>query len=361
MGNKETGFLAFVGARENVKRILVVRNGMIGDTAFVMPVFSKLRETFPDAKLDAAANQKTLSLFKNVPGIDNILPIPKDFSILKHAFFFVSLRKYHYDVAVVQESNSHYVLMARLTGAKYIAGFDNKLNRFLDYHVPWPPNVHAVLAELATVGEWTTPGVPGTASLVATENETEDAKSIMRSCGAANFDKLVCMHPGCSGKESKREWVPEYYSELSDMLIEKDGVQVVFDGVKQDRHLIEKIMSNMRNSAVSIVGKTSVRQFLGVVKLSKALVGPDTGTSHLAVAVGTPVIMLIGPSDPVDTGPFDPSGKSKGMYTEMPCIGCVRRDPKPEQWNICKDLYPVVCMNKLTPELVYKEVRAVLE
>lgn len=333
---------------------------MIGDTVFVMPVISKLRATFPNAKLDVASNRKTLPLFENIPGIDNLFPIPKDFSILKHAKLFLSLRKHRYDVAVVQESNSHYVLMARLTGAKYIAGFANKLNRLLDYSVPWPPDVHAVEAELATVREWSTPGLPETAAIVVSEREVAEAETLLRAQGVPEFDRLICIHPGCSGKESKREWVPEYYSRLSDMLIERHGARVVFDGVEQDRHLIDRIMSDMRNTAVSILGKTTVRQFLAVVKLSKALVGPDTGTTHLAVAAGTPAVMLIGPSDPVDTGPFDSSGRSKAMYTEMPCIGCVRKDPKPEQWDACRDLYPVVCMTKLKPESVYEGMCEVL-
>ncbi len=339
-----------------VDRVLVIRNGLIGDTLFVTPVFDRLHATFPNAHLDMAASEKSTSLLKNYSIISNFFPIPTRFSVWTHAKLFLSLRKFHYDVVVVQETNSHYTLMAKLVGARYAVGFDNKLSRLLDHSVAWPSGVHAVVAELETVRRWTISDQPLLVNLPVTDEEVRQARDILLSSGVRELDRLVCIHPGCSGRESKREWAPEYYAAVADRLIEDHGAEVVLDGIAQDQLIVEKIMSNMRHKSVSILGKTNLRQFLGLMKLSKILLGPDTGTLHLATAVGTPVLMVIGPTDPGDTGPYDPSGRSKVLRTELPCIGCALRNPKPTQWDVCKDLYPVVCMKNLKPDLVYESI-----
>ncbi len=358
---KEDRFLKFVENPENIRRILVIRNGLIGDTVFMTPVLERLRENFRDASVDVAISVKSTRVLENCSHINKIFPIPTDYSFLGHAAFFFSLRKFHYDIAIIQEVNSHYVLMSKLLGAKYIAGFKNSLSFLLDHAVPRPAHVHTVLAELETVKGWTNSISPVATHLEITENEEVEAREILRSNGVSMFDSIVSIHPGCSGTRSLREWLPEHYGTLADLLIENAGVEIVFCGVEQDRRLIEKIVAGMKNRHVSIAGKTNLRQLFGVLKLSRVVVSPDTGTAHIANAVGTPAVMLFGPSDPVDTGPVDPSGRSAVVRADLPCIGCFHRDPKPAQWEVCKTMYPPICMRELDPQVVYEVIAKVLE
>jgi lipopolysaccharide heptosyltransferase II len=353
-------FLEFVGDSSNVKRILVVRNGLVGDTVFVTPVLKRLRENFPNSELDFATSAKSLPLLKNYPYVDAIYPIPAEYSTRKHSRFFFALRKHRYDLVIVQEVNSHYVVMAKLTMARFLAGFKNSLGFLLDYSVLRPRGVHAVLAELETVRGWTRSSPSNCPELPITTVELNEAREILMANRVSDSDSIVCIHPGCSGTGAEREWLPRYYSELADLLIETKTLKVIFTGVEQDRKLVEGIRVSMRNSSESLVGKTSIRQLLGILKFSKVAIGPDTGTLHLANAVGTPVVMLSGPNDPVDTGPFDVYGRSQSVRVDMPCIGCVHRDPKPAQWEICKNIRPVLCMEKLSPEMVFNAVGEVL-
>lgn len=359
--SRKDRFLKFVENPENVRRVLVIRNGLIGDTVFVTTVFERLHKSFPNARIDAAVSAKSTQVLENYSHISSVFPIPMKYSVWEHAIFFFGLRKFRYDITIVQEVNSHYVLMAKLVSAKFLIGFQNKLSFLLDFSVPLPTRVHAALAELETVRGWTHSTLPVVTYVDVTKNEELEARDLLRANGVSNFDSIVCIHPGCSGKQALREWVPEYYANLADLLIENVGVEVVFDGIEQDRTLIEKIVTNMRNPYVSIVGKTNLRQMVGVLKLSKVVIGPDTGTSHIANAVGTPVVMLFGPTDPIDTGPLDISGRSKFVRVGLPCIGCVHRDPKPVQWEICKNMYPAVCMKGLTPQIVYDATTEVLK
>lgn len=353
-------FLEFVRDSSNVKRILVVRNGLVGDTVFVTPVLKRLRENFPNSRLDFSTSVKSLPLLKNYLNVDAIYPIPAEYSTREHSRFFFGLRKHRYDLVIVQEVNSHYVLMAKLTMGKFLAGFENSLSFLLDYSVPRPTGVHAVLAELEAVNGWTRSSSSNSPELPITVEELNEAREILKANGVSDSDSVVCVHPGCSGTGAEREWLPKYYSELADLLIQTKTLKVIFTGVEQDRKLVEGIRTSMRNSSESVVGKTSIRQLLGILKFSKVVIGPDTGTLHLANAVGTPVVMLSGPNDPVDTGPFDVSGRSQFVRVDKPCIGCVHRNPKPAQWEICKNIRPVLCMERLSPEMVFHAVSEVL-
>lgn len=206
-------FLKFVGNRANVKRLLVVRNGLVGDTVFVTPVLKRLRDNFPDAIIDFATGSKTFPLMKSYPYVDGIFPIPDKYSILVHSIFFFGLRKNKYDVVIVQEVNSHYTLMSKLAGGKFLAGFKNSLGFLLDYSFLRPKGTHAVLAEMETVIDWTDALFSISTELSLTPGEVKDAKDLLLASGINNLDKIVCIHPGCSSKDSEKGWVDKYYAE----------------------------------------------------------------------------------------------------------------------------------------------------
>lgn len=338
----------------------MVRNGLVGDTVFVTPVLRRLRENFPNAKLDVAVSEKSAILLKNYSYVDAIHSMPTSLSVVGHSIFFFNLRKFHYDIVVVQETNSHYALMARLAGGRFLVGFKNSLDFLMDLSIRWPSGVHAVTAELETIRGWTNELSQTATELPVTDEEIREAQDLLQATGIKHFGSIVCVHPGCNSKNSEKEWEDSYYAELSDSLIQNQKVEILFEGVEAERELIERIISKMNHQPLALVGITNLRQVLGVLKLSRVVVGSDTGTLHLANAVGTPVVMLFGHTDPVDTGPFDPSGRSIITRVNLPCIGCVHRSPSPPQWEICKKTRPVLCMEKLSPEVVYHAVSEVL-
>ncbi len=325
----------------------------MGDTVFVTPVLRRLRDNFPDAVLDFAASNKSVPLMKDVPLVDDVFPIPADYSVASHSRFFLGLRKRRYDVVVIQEVNSHYAAMATLTGGKFLVGFQNSLGFLLDYFVPRPHGVHAALAELETVNGWTTQMTPPATELAVSNEEMMLGRDILASSGIESFANLVCIHPACSSPNSDKDWKVEYFAEVADLLIRDLKVDIIFEGIGSEREMIDTIRSKMKFPAVTLAGKTNLRQVLGVLKACRLVIGPDTGTMHLANAVGTPVVMLFGRTDPIDTGPFDCTGRSKFVRVDLPCIGCVHRTPVPDQWEICKNIRPVYCMEQLFPQIVY--------
>jgi ADP-heptose:LPS heptosyltransferase len=72
-----------------------------------------------------------------------------------------------------------------------------------------------------------------------------------------------------------------------------------------------------------MTGKTNLLQLAGLLERCTLLVTNDTGTMHVATAVGTPVVALFGSTPPLTTGPW---GKEHVVVRkDVPCSPCWKR------------------------------------
>jgi ADP-heptose:LPS heptosyltransferase len=82
------------------------------------------------------------------------------------------------------------------------------------------------------------------------------------------------------------------------------GVNVVLLGGPAETATAEAVARGAAGGvAVNLAGRTPPRVLASVLARCQAVVGGDSGPTHLAVAVGTPVVGLYGVTDPARTGP----------------------------------------------------------
>ena len=72
---------------------------------------------------------------------------------------------------------------------------------------------------------------------------------------------------------------------------------------------------------------TTLVQFIALARRARLFVGGDTGPLHLAAAVGTPIVGIYGPTDPVRNGPF--AAEDIALSNRGP-INHTRRGENPE-------------------------------
>ncbi len=359
---RERKFSKFVTQTANVRKILVLRNGLIGDVVFITPVLQRLRESFPGAVIDAMVSERAVEVLRSFPSLRMIRSLGENDSLMDQIRIFRRLRIERYDLLVIQETNSHYSAMSLLTGARFCVGFGNSLDVLLDKAVAWRDNVHAVSAEMDTVLGWTTenPRNPVGLHLSTTSEEKKQAELALRQSGINPHEPIVCFHPGCSDVRSVREWIVPRYSEVADQCHKLHHAQIVFTGLARDGEMIEAIRKGMKSPSASFAGKSPLRLFMAILGHAGVVIGSDTGALHIATALGTPVVMLMGFTGPDDTGPFDASHRSRVVRVELPCSPCIHRNPKPQQWETCKNIRPVMCMDKITSEAVFTAINEVL-
>ncbi|MBU3824296.1 MAG: glycosyltransferase family 9 protein [Candidatus Oceanisphaera merdipullorum] len=112
---------------------------------------------------------------------------------------------------------------------------------------------------------------------------------------------LIC--PAAS--KAYKNWTSEGYAKLAEYAHHK-GMQVILIGspARQERELAAKIEQLTPHIAENLVGKTSLPQLLALIKVARLVMAPDTGPTHMATLVGTPVLGLYAHHNPARTGPY---------------------------------------------------------
>jgi heptosyltransferase-2 len=139
-----------------------------------------------------------------------------------------------------------------------------------------------------------------------------------------------------------RTWPAERFAALAKELSKHTHVMVF--GSAQEKELTRAVASDV---AEDRGGKTNLVELANALAQCRVVIGNDTGTMHLAAAVGTRTVSLWGAGNPTETGP--PEGHEIIRHTELPCLECVRnRCPRrgkgyilPEAYNECLHLITV--------------------
>ncbi len=118
----------------------------------------------------------------------------------------------------------------------------------------------------------------------------------------------------------------------------------VIVGSKTDIDIANEIAALSKGKAISLAGKTDLKELIEVIRNARFMVSNDSGPMHIAAALGIPVFAIFGPTDPLRTGPY---GEGHTVIREdIPCAPCFKRT--------CND---VKCMNSLSVEKVYEIIK----
>jgi heptosyltransferase I len=103
-----------------------------------------------------------------------------------------------------------------------------------------------------------------------------------------------------------RNWLPKRYAAVADHAARAHGLRIALCGgrSKLEREVADAILAAMREPALDLVGRDTLKQFLALCRKSTAILTPDSGPMHIANAMGLPVIGLHAASNPRRSGPY---------------------------------------------------------
>jgi heptosyltransferase-3 len=134
----------------------------------------------------------------------------------------------------------------------------------------------------------------------------------------------VQLHPG--SRWLFKCWPPDRCAGLLDRLV-GDGLRPVLTGAPdpRERALVDAILAACapatRDRVVDLTGELSLRELAALTREARAFVGVDSAPMHIAAAVGTPVVVLFGPSGEREWGPW--GGAQRVITsTQHPCRPC---------------------------------------
>lgn len=288
-------------------RILLLNKNHIGDAVFTTPAIAALRRAHPKAFLVNATVPGVAELFAASPHITEHSTITR-FRLGTYAALVGRMRRFRFDAVVITAASStRSGLLARLSGAPMRIGFDHPATRHLLTHrVPEGDGrqhqADDYLDEARLLGPVEGPFPLEVHPLPQWREEWERARDRL---GLPASRPLVGLNPGSS--VAAKQWPVERWAALADAL-SSEGYAPLLLGGPGDGALVEAIRSQSRTPAPSVQGQLRLGGLAEAARACAAFVGGDTGPLHLAVAVGTPVVALYGPTDPRRTGPYTPTG-----------------------------------------------------
>jgi heptosyltransferase I len=114
---------------------------------------------------------------------------------------------------------------------------------------------------------------------------------------------LVILNPG--GGWTSKLWPAERFGELARGL-RATGLRPLVSWGPGEQDLADRVVAASGGAAERSF-PTTLLDFVELARRARLVVAADTGPLHIACAVGTPVVALFGPTDPVRNGPFAPS------------------------------------------------------
>jgi heptosyltransferase I len=334
--------------------ILIVKLSAIGDVIHTLPSLAVLRKFYPDAHITWVVEEAAADLVRNHPCLDLVLISRrknwiKDFRrgqirrpLREIRLFLKELRRRPYDLVIDFHGLLKSALIVLLSGGKRKLGYDSLQEfsgLFYNERIPEDMSKHAVDRYLDFA--YYLGAKPDKAEFVLPANsETKATTNIILKKYNLEDKKYIAINP-IAYWETKL-WDNEKFAHLADSIKTKLNVEVVFTG--SEKESIEKIIALMKSKAVNLGGETSLLDLASIYKKAQLVITTDSGPMHLAVAIGTPVIALFGPTDPQKTGPYG-IGHTVISAT-LPCSPC-----------LLKNCATKKCMRNISPE----QVMAVIE
>jgi heptosyltransferase-2 len=215
-------------------------------------------------------------------------------------------------------------LFAWLVGSPVRVGYATDGRRWLLSH-PVPAveeqPCHQIDAYLRLIAALGLPVVERLPTLAPTVRAEVEAEQLWNAQGWGREDLVIGICPGAAFGPAKRWW-PERFAALADRLIAAGGFRVVFFGSRDEIPLVAHICSQMTYKAVSLAGQDTLGSFMALAARCRVMITNDSGSMHIANAVGTPVVALFGPTDPRRTAPA--GAPATVLRHDLPCSPCFR-------------------------------------
>ena len=158
------------------------------------------------------------------------------------------------------------------------------------------------------------------------EPDRMEADDLLKEGGVCNDDPPVAIQMGAA--RSFRQWGTENFVPLIRWLVEVMNKSVVLLGTEDEKDQTETVclsLGTAGNRVIDLTGKTDIKTLGGILERCRCLITGDTGTMHMAAAIGPPVISLFyGTAYPWETGPYGTGHLI--IYAHEPCAPCLYPD-----------------------------------
>lgn len=307
--------------------ILVLQTARMGDTLQTTPLLRNIRSKYPEANITVMIRPMSEAVVRANPDINDYIiynedPIfgdlvSNDSDKFLNAYrateeLILELQRRKFDRAYNVTHSTASALILKIAGIEDVVGASLSSDWIFNLKGPWTIYFFtSVLSRdyndlnLCDIFKLYEPVQNSVEKLIyeVKDEDEEYVRELFSKYSISPEDKVLCIQLGAS--EPVKRWPPEFFAKLAKLIHEKYKARFFLVGVSSEAELGYRFQKEMPGLAIPLFGKTNLSQLAGLLKHSTALLTNDTGTMHLAVAVGCPVLLVsVGYVHFRETGPY---------------------------------------------------------
>ena len=301
-------------------QFLIVRLGSLGDIVHGLPVAASLRGSFPDAHLDWLVDARHRAILDLVSILDRRIAVRASV----RGFFDAmrTLRQRRYDAVLDLQGLWKSAILARASGAARVIGFQSPHLRepgaqmFYSETCGVVSGPHVIQKNLSLLR---TLGLDSSKFIVQFPLDVPQSPvvtEVYRRLSIREGHPFALLNPGAAWPNKR--WPAERFGQLAAAIARRHNlVSAVLWGPGEES-LAEAVVACSDGTAV-VVPRTSLADLVALTHAARLLIAGDTGPMHIAWAVGTSVVGLFGPTDPMRNGPWASTDVSLSRYADCSC------------------------------------------
>lgn len=320
---------------QRARRILCIRLDSLGDVIMTSPAVAAVKQSIPGRHVTLLTSSSGAQAGRLMPCIDQVWAyeapwmkgMVSDASSVQDHRLITRLRHNAFDAAILFTVYSQSPLPAALMC--WLADIPLRVAHCREnpYHLltDWIPEPepdmcvrHEVRRQLDLVrhigiqvtNEHLTLHVPDAAF-----NRLDEILGPLRH----TIDGAVVVHAGATA--ASRRYPAEQFAVAADLLTRTIDGPIIFTGVESERSLVESIRARMKTPSYSLVGSLQLQELAALLTRVRVLISNNTGTVHVAAAIGTPVVDLYALTNPQHTPWHVPH---RVLFHDVPCKFCYK-------------------------------------
>jgi len=289
------------GGKFDKKRLLFIRLDAIGDFIVWLDSARILREYYKDYHITFIGNAVYDDLAKNLPLFDEVFPVNPQKLRKKLSYRFQVFRKirekYFEKVIHFPYTRSNYYLDGE--AIVHIACSREKIGSLGESTDNWRKKISdRFYNRLLTTDTKPMVELERNAEFLSGLGIKDYQPKVFRFPEKILDSPLPSSHhdyiifPGAGSP--KRQWPVELFAKLAEQIYNKTGWRGVICGGTGEERLANQLIEKSNVPLQSLAGQTTILELIGLIANTRIVIGNETGAIHIAAAVGTPSVCLLG-------------------------------------------------------------------
>jgi heptosyltransferase-2 len=310
--------------------ILVRATNWVGDAVMSLPALRALRERFPEARITVVAKPWVAGLYARESWAAEIIPY-NETTLAGKWRFARGLRGRGFDMALLLQNAFEAAAMARVAGVPERIGYNRDGRRWLLTRAVRPPAKGEIprherfyyLELLRRAGLMDALPEGEAIRLEGAEAARAAGNTMLEARGLAQ--PVIGLSPGAAYGSAKR-WPAERFAQAALMVARIDGGSAAVFGSGAERELCAEVADRIAREGVecrNLAGETTLAEFIDMAAACRVFLTNDSGSMHIASALGVPTVAVFGATDAEATGPTGPLARV--VREPVECSPCLLR------------------------------------